>query len=462
MTQTAPGSVAPRTPPGLTTALAEWVADGSRDIEERIRVRARRMLLDVLGVAVRGAGTPVAGTARSVLGRVMPGTAGIVGTGERAAPPAAAFANGVAAHALELDDGYTRGSVHPSAVVFPAVLAVAEELDLSVGELVDAFAVGAEVTCRIAEAGHPETYWRGFHNTPLAGAIGAAAGAARALGLDAAATASAIGIACSHSGGLFQFVEDGADVKRLHPGMAARNGWESAFLAAAGVTGPARALEGRRGYFHAFAGRSDEASVDVVEGLGTSWRILDVYVKPHACCRALHASVDGLLRLRDEEGVRWPDVRRVTVRTYRKAAEYCGTRVASLLDAQMSLPVAAVVALRSGRVGLDELAEAAAGGVSAADLARVTVEHAAEYDALYPPLRPTLVRVETADGMLERYLDRPYGEPGNDMSAEDLHRKFLSLAAPVLGEATAEALARALDDSTLPVRDLVALTSGRP
>jgi 2-methylcitrate dehydratase PrpD len=415
------------------------------------------MLLDVLGVTVRGAQTPVARTVRSVMAATMPGSSHVVGTRERAALPAAIYANGVAAHALELDDGYTRGSVHPSAVVFPAALAVAEDVGATVGQLVDALAVGAEVTCRIAEAGHPETYWRGFHNTPLAGVFGAAAATGFLSGLDSRAMASALGLACSHSSGLFEFVEDGADVKRLHPGMAARDGWQCAVLAAAGISGPGRALEGRRGYFQAFTGAVGEAPKKVLDGLGMTWRIHEAYIKPHACCRALHASVDALLHLRQVEGLQWADVEELTVTTYRKAAEYSGTRIESLLDAQMSLPVAAVLALRFGRVGMDELAWAASATGLREDLDRIVVQHSTEMDALYPPLRPTSVHVKTKAGMLEHYVERPYGEPGNSMSPADLQEKFLALASPVIGDGAAADLLDAVNDADRPVRELVDL-----
>ena len=441
----------------LTGSLAEWMTGLRGRVDDEVRDRARVMLLDVLGVAVRGAQMPVAAAVRSVFGASMPGSTPMVGVVERAADPAAVFSNGVAAHALELDDGYTRGSVHPSAAVFPAVLAAADAQGATVAALLDAFAVGTEVTCRIAEAGHPETYWRGFHNTPLAGVIGAAAGTSVLLGLDVPATMSALGLACSHAGGLFEFVTDGADVKRLHPGMAARDGWQSAHLAAAGITGPGHALDGRRGYFHAFTGDVDGPPANVLHGLGTTWRIFDTYAKPHACCRALHASVDGLLRLRADDDLRWDDVEKVVITTYRKAAEYSGTRIYSLLDAQMSLQVAAVLALRFGRVGLDDLTWALTYDDLDRDVARVVVRHDPDLDALYPPLRPTRVRVETTKGVLEHYVEHPYGEPGNPMTRADLEGKFHALADPVIGAERAADVMDLLGRSDRPARDVPAL-----
>ena len=111
-----------------------------------------------------------------------------MGAPDRAALPTAAYVNAVAIHALEVDDGYTRGSVHPSSAVLPITMAIAESLDASMDNTLRAYAIGAEIVCRIAEAGHPATYARGFHNTSLAGVIGAAAATASLLELDTTGT----------------------------------------------------------------------------------------------------------------------------------------------------------------------------------------------------------------------------------------------------------------------------------
>lgn len=441
---------------GLTAALAEWIASDAVRGERAVELRSQRMLLDIVGVAIQGAQSRIAGQVRSVMAAGNPGRASIIGVPQRSATAAAIFSNAVAAHALELDDGYTPGSVHPSAAVFPAVLGAAERNDLSVGELLSGLIVGAEVTCRIAEAGHPQTYERGFHNTPLAGVIGAAAGVAHVLQLGADATISAIALASSHSGGLFEFLDDGSDVKRLHPAIAARDGWHSATLAEAGVTGPRRALEGRRGYFRAFAGIPDP-SATVLDGLGVDWRVMDMYTKPHACCRALHAAVDALIDIKAMASLNWQEVERVTIRTYAKASEYSGRSVQTLLDAQLSMPTVAALALVFGNVGIPELRHAVDGGISSDDLDRVVVVHDRALDALYPPLRPVHVRVEARGEVFERYVDTPYGEPGNPMSSFDLEAKFRSLTTPVIGAEQSDGLSDTIRSPTSPVRELCAL-----
>jgi hypothetical protein len=67
--------------------------------------------------------------------------------------------------------------------------------------LIDALVVGIDVSCRVGNAMYPEHYARGWHITSTCGAFGAAAAAAKLMGLDAARTAHAIGIASSEAAG---------------------------------------------------------------------------------------------------------------------------------------------------------------------------------------------------------------------------------------------------------------------
>ncbi len=181
--------------------------------------------------------------------------------------PSAAFVNGVRAHALDLDDGYTQGSCHPGAAIFPAAFAAARKHKTSPARFMSAVALGYDVTLRIAATAHPTTAAHGFHNTAIAGVFGAAAAASAVMGLDAERSRHALGLAASFSGGVLEFLHDGSDAKRLHAGKAARDGVFCAELAARGISGPARALEGKFGFFNAFA-RGEIRQGHLLEGLG--------------------------------------------------------------------------------------------------------------------------------------------------------------------------------------------------
>ncbi|MFI0372918.1 MmgE/PrpD family protein [Actinomadura sp. 1N219] len=443
---------------GATWEIARWTASvAEAPLPAEVAHAARRLVVDYLAATVVGATFPVAATVRRHVVDAYPGSqATIVGEG-LASAAGAAMANGTAAHALELDDGYTPGASHPSSSTLPAVLALAEQERSEPARTLAAVAVAVEVACRVAAAAHPATWRRGFHNTPLAGVFGAAAGCSVLLRLSAEDVASALGLAGSHAGGLSEFLRHGSPVKRLHAGMAARDGLLSALLAAEGLAGPPTVLEGPEGYFAAFAQNEWDPDV-LLRGLGSWWAMQRTSVKPYPCCRHVHGAVDAVLKLRAEHDLRPETVTAVEVETYSIAARYDGTDVGTLLGAQMSMPYTVAAALCDGELGL---AQFAADRRTAPDVTRliaaVHVSADKDFDRIYPAQRPTAVRIRQ-DGRpdLRLRVDQPYGEPSNPLDDDALDAKFRTLCAPVLGPARSEEVLRAAWAFT----DLAPLTHG--
>lgn len=423
---------------GATGQIARWAAGQGRDqVPGPVGAHVRRLLLDHLGGVIAASRYRAARLVADYAMLACPGQeATAVGFGLLSAD-GAALVNGTAAHSLEVDDGYTPGAVHPSAVVFPAVLAAAQRHGCEPERVVAAASAGLELTCRIAAAGHPATWRAGFHNTSLAGVLGATAGVGVLLRLDHATMEHALGIAASHAGGLFAFLGHDAEIKRLHAGKAARDALASAELAARGLTGPPGVLEGAKGYFAAFAGGHHDPAA-LIGGLGTDWVMLRTYVKPYPCCRHLHGPIDATLQLRAGRGPGPDDdVTAIEVGTYEVAAKHSATTVGSLLGAQMSIPHAVAVAWLRGAVGMTEFEPPAWTSDQVRALTAkvsVTVDPAA--DAAYPGQRPATVTVRRAGRpALTAHVAQPYGEPGNPVSDEALAEKFGRLCAPVIGAA---------------------------
>ena len=174
----------------------------------------------------------------------------ILGTASRTSPGLAALANGVAAHSLDYDDMCFVSLAHPSCALVPAILAAGELVHAQPTALLDAYVVGFELECRLGNVMNPRHYHqRGWHCTSSIGTLGAAAAAARVLGLDAHAVQHALGIAASSACGLKENI--GSMVKPLHAGMAARNGVMAARLAQRGFTASPHAIDGPQGYLAA-------------------------------------------------------------------------------------------------------------------------------------------------------------------------------------------------------------------
>src|SRR5204862_580916 len=198
-----------------TAAIVEFVPALRHDaLDDEVRHYARRHLLDTIGVMVAGAGGEVATRAEAVLKSVRPpGTVPVPGRARRADLLDAAFLGGTAAHGIELDDGFTKGSVHPGCAVIPASLAVAHSRNASGKALIEAIVAGYETGTSIGGTVHPDLRQRGFHPTGAVAVFGAAMATGKFYGLGEAQLSHALGIAASSAAGLFAFVNGGGDIK---------------------------------------------------------------------------------------------------------------------------------------------------------------------------------------------------------------------------------------------------------
>ncbi len=429
---------------GATTKLAEHVAATKREHLGADTIHAfKRALQDHLTCAIAGSAMPVSRALLDYFGQTdTTRIATVIGSGAKLSPQNAALMNGANAHGLDFDDGHTNGSAHPSGVIFPAVFAVAEQYALSPQRMMLAAVLGYDVMCRIAAASHPFTARHGWHNTAIAGVFGAAAAVSKLLNLDAKATRDALGLAGSFSGGIREYLAEGADVKRIHPGKAGRDGLLCAELAKRGVTGPSKVLEGRYGFANTHAGGEMKWERLLLD-LGQRYEIEHAYFKPYPCCRHYHSAIDGILALRSEHGFGAADVRHVDVGLYAVGVnghdhKHCD----GLLDAQMSAPVAAALAIVDGAVAAPSFLPQSLERREvrrAIDLSDARLDE--ECERIYPGRRSGFVRVDLADGrsVEKRVLD-PKGEGENPMTDEDLRRKFVVNCESIAGKAKCERL----------------------
>ena len=441
-----------------TMQVATWIAGLTYDdLPERSLNVLRHAVLDTLGCILHGrdmewariaadwARAGGAGGPASILGDASPSLR----------PSDAAFANGIAAHAFELDDFHSV-KLHPGAVVVPAALALAEAHDLSGEDLVTAVAAGYEVMIRTSAALDPSAgRLRGWHLTGIAGTFGAAAAGARLLGLDAERTAWALGLAGTQSSGLFAFNADGAMSKRFHAGDAARAGVVAAELAAAGFTGPTQIYEAEDGGF--LKAHSDAArEAPLVDGLGSDWRLDFTTFKPYSCCGSLHSYVDAALELRERFGVPDDPERRMRVGLCHLVDVQCGFdyRPSTTLNAQMNARYCVATAFTDGAVlpaqfEPDRLADPR----TMALIERIEQVHDPELDGVYPANFCGWVEVESApgSGAFERvYRHDPSGSIVNPDKDAAMRRKFRMLMADLLPAeqaAAVEATALALESN---------------
>jgi 2-methylcitrate dehydratase PrpD len=424
----------------MSGARTRRVADFAHEVgwaglPEAVRAQAVRCTLDLCGAALAGSRTPVARIAAAYAGTAHgPGPATIVGAAAGSTPVGAALANGFAVSALDVDDGYRPVKGHPGAVVWPAVLAAAEQTGASGREFLTALVVAYEVAMRAGLALHP--LYGFYHGTGAWGPVGAAAGAARLLGLSRERTAHAIGIAEFHGAMTPEMRSvDHPSMLKDGIGWGAMVGLASAGLAAAGFTGIPSLFD---------AGPGGEA---LSEGLGREYLMRDLYFKAYPCCRWAQPAVEGALEAARALGARGAEVARVTVHTFEAATHLRVSSPSTTEEAQFSLPWPVACALIDGTVGPEQVLGAALEDPARRALAaRVAIAVDPELDRAFPVRALARVEVETTDGRRARSgVVAARGDAEAPPSDHDLRAKFHRLADPVIGAAAADRLAHAID-----------------
>jgi 2-methylcitrate dehydratase PrpD len=438
--------VAPHLVPAFRR-LGNHVADHV-DLTGELTAAATARFVDTLGVAIQGARCEVSGIVASYCRAVAACGPCTILRGGSGPPALAALCNGVAAHAQDFDDATTVVlSGHLSAVLVPAVLAVGEAEGASGTEVITAFTVGCDVEMAIASVVNPHHYELGFHPTATLGVFGATAATARLLGCDAESAARALALGASMCSGIR--ANFGTMTKPLHAGWAAQSGVTAGYLAHHGLTANPGAFEARLGFGEVYGG-SGWPDRDPAIQLAKGPALLQAGVavpKLWPCCRSIHSTVEAVLKLREEHGIRLADVESLRVGLHVRRLDYVdrpfprdGT------DARFSTQYCAAVALRDGSVTEEHFARAELrDGELTGFLARCTVvaddSEIAQSDIMDGRDFGSTVTMFLCDGRrLVRRVAVPKGDAGNRISAADLTGKFNACVAPLLGAARTSSL----------------------
>ena len=325
-----------------TQRLARYALDlNYRQIPTAVIERTKACILDTLAVSLYGSTKPWSQiVSEFVRDTGITGHSTVLGESWKAQAAQATLANGVMAHAFELDNVRQPGAgVHPGATAFLPAFAIAEEKKADGKALLTAFVAACEVMSRIGVAAGNSLEKRGFHAPGLTGTFGAAVAAGRLLGLNEREMVNALGIAGSYSGGLIEFsrCQEGAMIKRLHLGKAAEGGVTAALLASRGFAGPESILEGKFGFCRTF---SDSPKLSyLTHRLGRTYESLNICIKRCACHINAHAPIEALQKLREQVGFNPEDIREIVVGGIEKLLTHHAIyQPKDLMMAQYSIP----------------------------------------------------------------------------------------------------------------------------
>ena len=208
----------------LERAVAQFVVNYKPgDIDEPTRKALKALIKDQFAIQIGASQLPWSKQTRSFR-NPRPGKATIVGETTKAAAADAAYLNASYGHGFEYDDFF--GNAHPGCAVVPAAFAIAEEVGATLEETMVALVAGYETYVRIGKHGSPAILNVGWQPHAVFANFGTAAVAAKLYGLTEEQTFHALAIALSHASGPTEYASTGGSIKRVHAGIAVRNGIE--------------------------------------------------------------------------------------------------------------------------------------------------------------------------------------------------------------------------------------------
>jgi len=416
-----------------TQALTGFLASlHDQQLPEAVISRTEDLFLDWLGSALASQGAQPIPLFERYAAKMGPasGPAGILVNGQTTSAYFAALVNGASSHLVEQDDLHNSSVLHPATVVFPAVLAAAQDLGKTGRELILAAVAGYEAGIRIGEF-LGRSHYRIFHTTATVGTLAAAVAVGKLMGFNQQQFTHLLGSAGTQAAGLWEFLRDAADSKQLHTAKAAADGLLAAYMTAEGLTGAKNILEGEQGMA---AGMSSDANPACLsDRLGSRWALTETSFKFHASCRHTPPAADALLALMQREGLGAADIASVTTRVHQGAIDVLG-RVEvpqSVHQAKFSMGTVLGLIAVYGKAGLPEFHQHALTDPRISDFRdKVRMQLDEEVDSAYPQRWLGRVTVTTVQGTtLHGSIDEPKGDPGNTLSRAELEDKFRRLLA---------------------------------
>ena len=414
----------------VTYKLALQITNTFYDqINEIAIYEAKRSLLNWLGVAIGAAKHESMDkilTVAKLTGSSPQAT--VLGRNEKVDILFAALLNGMSSHIYDFDDTLLETVLHPSAPVFPAILAYAETEKKSGKDVLEAFIIGCEVEARLALSVYPSHYWRGWHITGSVGGIGAAAAISKLLGLDVEKTIYALGIAATEPTGLREMF--GTMTKPYHPGKAAMNGLLAALLGGQGFTSSLKPLEADRGFIQVL---SEENKAELItEHWGEKWEIEKNSYKPFASGIVTHPAIDAIITIQKSEKLKVEEIESIVITGHPLVKELTGkTAITTGLEGKFSVYHCVAAGFHNLKAGVHEFSDEFVNNPSVKNLrAKISLvidENVKEDQAS--------VKVTLTDGKeFNHFVEHAIGSVQKPMTDMQLKEKFMDVTSDIIRE----------------------------
>ncbi|MDI7259500.1 MAG: molybdopterin-dependent oxidoreductase [Thermodesulfobacteriota bacterium] len=341
----------------LAYPIAEYIYSTQFDHLPRETIAStKKFILDTMGVTIagcRGQGIwPAYELFKNWGGK---GESTVLVFGDKIPSMHAALINSTMCHAFEFDETHDEAVIHSFASILPASLAISELKGHVTGkDLITAVTIGVDLACRLALATPTPPRWIRSATTGIFGAI---ASVSKLLGFKKETILNALGIGYSLASGNEQCAVDGGLTKRMQPAFAAKAAIFSSLLAEKGITGAKEVFEGTYGYFNLYENGNYDPK-RLMQGLGVTFEVENLSVKPYPCCRASHSAISGVLEMIGDNHINANEVCEVHIGTSQLVLNLVGRpyvlRRNPQVGAQFRLPYVLSVAILKGRVSLED------------------------------------------------------------------------------------------------------------
>lgn len=413
----------------VTERLAHCITTTNyEDLSEDSLLEAKKCFLDGIGVMLAGSRHEVTKVLRDYTAQIGGEVqATVFGTDSiKSSVVNSALINGAACHVLDFDDTHKMLGGHPTAVILPTVVTLGEYVKASGKEVLTAFVIGVEVSCRIASGINPYHYRSGYHVTSTVGIFGAAAAAGKLIGLSEEKLLYTLGIAGSMSSGLKE--NFGTMTKSLHIGLAASNGIKAALLAQKGCTASQAILEADMGFCKVLS--RDCRFVNIIDKLGDPWVIVDPGIrrKKYPCCARTHSAIDGVLKVVSEHPIPIKDLTEIECATDDSAFEILiHPTPNSELEAKFSMPFCLAIAFLEKGIFLHHFTQNKINDPIVVSVMK-KVKHISDSEINskgYEYQWTSKVKITLSNGTeFFEVIEKPKGDPQNPLTCEELIEKF--------------------------------------
>ena len=432
--------------------LERYILDTKwEDLPEEVQTRARGCGIDLMTALILGSNGRQFGVGVALADELYaPGDIPVVGSKKTYNFIGAATAMGHAANSFDIDDGHNMIKGHPGASFVAGILAAGLKKNITYREYLATLVVAYDVAVRTGLA--IQDHYGFLHSTGTYGAVGTAAGVGRIFGFDEKQLNNAISVADFHAPltPVMRAVEypsmnkDGVPFGSLVGAMAALE-------TMAGTTGCTYTLE-------------LEKYQPLLDTLGKTYEIMNLYFKPFTCCRWGHQPIKAGIDLMKEYDIKPDEIKKVTVHTFEAAARLSKIVPHRADEAQYNIAYPVAAALVNGDLGFRQVTEEALDDPKALDMMkRLEFLMDPEMDAQFPEKRLAWIEIQVNDGTI--YKSEPYAAPGEASDHIDLKwisDKFLRITGAVVGEKERKEILELLTTADdMPLRDVVAYMNER-